>query len=189
MSAIELFDSSQSTSLESYISEKHPILQDVSIIVSAGPTQEAIDPVRYISNRSSGKMGFALAGALARQGAKVTLVAGPVQRPTPQGVERLDVISAQDMADTLFSLAQKADIYIGAAAVADYTVKHAKVQKIKKTAFTQELTLLPTVDIIQSLAQRYPHYLWVLLLKHKSLLLMLEQSSKIKHSIWLLLIR
>ncbi len=133
------------------------VLHGVSVLISAGPTQEAIDPVRYISNRSSGKMGFALAEALAREGAKVTLVAGPVHRNTPKGVERLDVVSADEMAETIFNLAQEVDVYIGAAAVADYTVKHSKAHKIKKAAFTQELTLFPTVDIIQTLAQRYPH--------------------------------
>lgn len=132
-------------------------LQGLSILISAGPTQEAIDPVRYISNRSSGKMGFALAEAFTQLGANVTLVSGPVHLSTPKGVKRVDVKTADEMATTILALAENVSMYIGAAAVADYTVQQAKAHKIKKTAFTQELVLLPTVDIIQTLSQQFGH--------------------------------
>ncbi|WP_251258460.1 phosphopantothenoylcysteine decarboxylase, partial [Enterobacter hormaechei] len=90
------------------------------LLISAGPTYEDIDPVRYVGNRSSGKMGFALAAAAATMGAQVVLVSGPVQLPTPAGVQRVDVRSAAQMRDAVLK-SLPADIYIGAAAVSDYT--------------------------------------------------------------------
>ena len=97
-------------------------------MVSAGPTFEDIDPVRFIGNRSSGKMGFAIAAAAARRGAEVVLVAGPVQLPTPAGVQRIDVRSAAQMHDAVLA-ALPADVYIGAAAVADCTPRTVAPQQ------------------------------------------------------------
>ncbi|MFZ7241284.1 bifunctional phosphopantothenoylcysteine decarboxylase/phosphopantothenate--cysteine ligase CoaBC [Avibacterium avium] len=132
-------------------------LQDLShltIAITAGPTREAIDPVRYISNHSSGKMGFAIAEAFAKRGAKVKLIAGPVNLPTPAQVERIDVISAQEMADASLSLAPQMDIFIGCAAVADYRVAQIAEQKMKKTADSDTLTLelVKNPDIIAAVA-------------------------------------
>lgn len=103
------------------------------LLISAGPTFEDLDPVRFIGNRSSGKMGFAIAAAAARRGAEVVLVAGPVSLVTPAGVKRVDVRSAAQMRDAVLG-ALPADIYIGAAAVADYTPRTVSPEKIKKTA-------------------------------------------------------
>lgn len=130
-------------------------LQDLShltIAITAGPTREAIDPVRYISNHSSGKMGFAIAEAFAKRGAKVKLIAGPVNLPTPAHVERIDVISAQEMAEV--SLMLQVDIFIGCAAVADYRVAQIAEQKMKKTADNDKLTLelVKNPDIIAAVA-------------------------------------
>ncbi|ATW42688.1 bifunctional phosphopantothenoylcysteine decarboxylase/phosphopantothenate--cysteine ligase CoaBC [Glaesserella parasuis] len=129
-------------------------LADLSVVITAGPTREAIDPVRYISNHSSGKMGFAIAEAFAKRGAKVTLIAGPVNLATPQNVSRIDVISAQQMAKQAVSLAQKNAIFIGCAAVADYRVEQVAEQKIKKTGDNDELTLklVKNPDIIATVA-------------------------------------
>ncbi len=129
-------------------------LADLSVVITAGPTREAIDPVRYISNHSSGKMGFAIAEAFAKRGAKVTLIAGPVNLATPQNVSRIDVISAQQMAEQAVSLAQKNAIFIGCAAVADYRVEQIAEQKIKKTGDNDEITLklVKNPDIIATVA-------------------------------------
>ena len=130
-------------------------LADLSVVITAGPTREAIDPVRYISNHSSGKMGFAIAEAFAKRGAKVTLIAGPVNLATPQNVSRIDVISAQQMAEQAVNLAQKNAIFIGCAAVADYRVEQIAEQKIKKTGDNDELTLklVKNPDIIATVAR------------------------------------
>lgn len=129
-------------------------LADLSVVITAGPTREAIDPVRYISNHSSGKMGFAIAEAFAKRGAKVTLIAGPVNLATPQNVSRIDVISAQQMAEQAVNLVQKNAIFIGCAAVADYRVEQVAEQKIKKTGDNDELTLklVKNPDIIATVA-------------------------------------
>ncbi|WP_083490910.1 bifunctional phosphopantothenoylcysteine decarboxylase/phosphopantothenate--cysteine ligase CoaBC [Stenotrophomonas humi] len=128
-------------------------LNGMRVLISAGPTYEDLDPVRYVGNRSSGKMGYALAAAAARQGAQVVLVSGPVQLPTPAGVQRIDVRSAAQMREAVLS-ALPADIYIGAAAVADYTPRQVSPQKLKKTAGTQTLTLelVRTADILAEVA-------------------------------------
>lgn len=128
-------------------------LNGMRVLISAGPTYEDLDPVRYVGNRSSGKMGYALAAAAARQGAQVVLVSGPVQLPTPAGVQRIDVRSAAQMRDAVLG-ALPADIYIGAAAVADYTPRQVSPQKLKKTAGTQTLTLelVRTADILAEVA-------------------------------------
>src|SRR5699024_320693 len=103
------------------------------VLVTAGPTQEALDPVRYITNHSSGKMGFAVARRAAQRGAKVTLVAGPVSLPTPAGVERIDVKSALDMFEAVKSHMEESDIIIKTAAVGDFRPETQAQDKIKKT--------------------------------------------------------
>ena len=131
------------------------LLQGLKVVVSAGPTYEDLDPVRYLGNRSSGKMGFAVAAAAARQGARVLRVAGPVQLPTPAGVQRVDVRSAAQMRQAV-AAALPADVYIGAAAVADYTPRTYSSNKIKKTGAGQALAvdLVRTVDILAEVADR-----------------------------------
>lgn len=121
------------------------------LVVSAGPTFEDIDPVRFIGNRSSGKMGFAIAAAAAGRGAEVVLVAGPVALATPAGVQRVDVRSARQMHDAVFA-ALPAEVYIGAAAVADYTPAQVAPAKIKKHEGHLMLELVPTADILADVA-------------------------------------
>ena len=123
-------------------------------LVNAGPTYEAIDPVRFISNHSSGKMGFALAQAAAELGAEVTLISGPVQLATPQGVRRIDVVTAEEMQQAALTDAQNHHIFIGCAAVADYRVAAVSTQKIKKTDDNDDmqLRLVKNPDIIASVA-------------------------------------
>jgi phosphopantothenoylcysteine decarboxylase/phosphopantothenate--cysteine ligase len=121
------------------------------VVVSAGPTYEDLDPVRYLGNRSSGKMGFAIAAAAARRGAEVVLVAGPVSLPTPVGVSRVDVRSAAQMRQAVLG-ALPADIYIGAAAVADYTPREQMANKIKKSSERLDLDLVRTPDILAEVA-------------------------------------
>jgi len=124
------------------------------VLINAGPTREAIDPVRYISNHSSGKMGFALAEAAAEAGARVTLVAGPVNLPTPARVQRVDVVSAQQMLDACLA-ALPADLFIASAAVADYRPDVCADQKLKKTPGSDDgmtLTLVRNPDILATLA-------------------------------------
>jgi len=121
------------------------------VLVTAGPTYEDIDPVRFLGNRSSGKMGFAIAAAAAARGAEVTLVAGPVHLPTPARVRRLDVRSAAHMHTAVLS-ALPADIYISAAAIADYTPTVVVEHKLKKTSSHQTLALVRTVDILSAVA-------------------------------------
>lgn len=127
-------------------------LEGLRIMVSAGPTREAIDPVRFISNRSSGKMGFAVARAAADAGAKVTLIAGPVNLPTPPGVERVDVETTQQMCDAALERVIGMDIYIGAAAISDYRPVQVATQKIKKTADTFVLEMLRSPDLLATIA-------------------------------------
>ncbi len=129
------------------------LLTGLRVLISAGPTYEDLDPVRYVGNRSSGKMGYALATAAARLGAQVVLVSGPVHLATPAGVQRVDVRSAAQMRQAVLD-ALPADIYIGAAAVSDYTPRQVAPQKLKKTAGTQTLTLelVRTPDILAEVA-------------------------------------
>jgi phosphopantothenoylcysteine decarboxylase/phosphopantothenate--cysteine ligase len=127
-------------------------LKGKHILVTAGPTHEPIDPVRYIANRSSGKQGFAIAGALAALGARVTLVAGPVALPTPAGVERVDVETARDMAAAV-DAALPADAAVMVAAVADWRAGDAADQKIKKGEAAPALALVENPDILAGLAQ------------------------------------
>lgn len=123
-----------------------------SLLITAGPTREAIDPVRYISNHSSGKMGFALAKAAADMGATVTLVSGPVNLSTPEGVTRIDVESAQNMLDAVMDNIDKKDIFIGCAAVADYRISDVATCKIKKSAEEMQLALVRNPDILATVA-------------------------------------
>jgi phosphopantothenoylcysteine decarboxylase/phosphopantothenate--cysteine ligase len=121
------------------------------IVVSAGPTYEDLDPVRFLGNRSSGRMGFAVAAAAAAMGAQVELVAGPVALATPAGVHRVDVRSAAQMRDAVLATLP-ADAYIGAAAVADYAPAAAQPHKLKKSAGALTLELVPTPDILAEVA-------------------------------------
>lgn len=128
------------------------LLQDTEVLITAGPTRESIDPVRFISNRSSGTMGFAVAAAAVQAGAKVTLVSGPVNLPTPFGVQRIDVESAAHMYDAVMSQVSRAHIFIASAAVADYRAAHAAHQKLKKDHETMTLSLERNPDILAHVA-------------------------------------
>lgn len=132
--------------------EGRPLLAGVRAVITAGPTREPIDPVRYISNRSSGKMGYAVARALAAAGAKVTLVSGPVALPAPPGVEMQHVETAADMYDAVIHRLDQMDLFVGTAAVADYTVDKPAVTKIKKEQGSMELSLGRTRDILATVA-------------------------------------
>ena len=127
------------------------------VLVSAGPTYEDIDPVRFLGNRSSGKMGYAVAAAARALGAQVVLVSGPVQLPTPEGVQRIDVRSAAQMRAAVLD-ALPADVYIGAAAVADFTPRSVSEHKIKKTPGSDRLVLelVRTPDILAEVAAAGP---------------------------------
>lgn len=129
-------------------------LEGETVLITAGPTQEPLDPVRYISNRSSGKMGYALAEAAAARGARVLLVSGPVHIPEPPGVTLTRVRTAQEMRDAVFANLEPATIVIKAAAVADYHVASVPQQKLKKTAARISLELDPTPDILAELGSR-----------------------------------
>ena len=123
----------------------------ISLTVTAGPTREAIDPVRYLTNHSSGKMGYALAAAAARRGAAVTLISGPTALPCPTGVQRIDITSAEEMLAA--ALAQPGDIFIAAAAVADYRVAHPATHKQKKQGDAGlTLQLIQNPDIVATVA-------------------------------------
>jgi len=124
------------------------LLSGLNVLVSAGPTHEDIDPVRFIGNRSSGRMGFAVARAAAEQGAQVRLVAGPVHLPTPAGVERNDVRSARDMRAAVMQHIPQSDIFISAAAVGDYRPGETATHKIKKQGSSLTLTLNENPDIL-----------------------------------------
>ena len=130
-------------------------LRGVRVLISAGPTFEDLDPVRYLGNRSSGKMGFALAAAATALGAQVTLVAGPTALVTPAGVRRIDVRRTNEMRDAVLG-ALPQDIYIGAAAVADYMPRHTADRKLKKSAAMLVLELVRTPDILAEVAAHIP---------------------------------
>ena len=130
------------------------LLAGKRVLLTAGPTFEAIDPVRGITNTSSGKMGYALAQACVEAGAKVTLVSGPTALATPAGARRIDVLSAAEMASAVDAEVARADIFIAVAAVADYTPATPQKSKIKKTAAARTLALKPTVDILAGVAAR-----------------------------------
>lgn len=122
------------------------------VLITAGPTREAIDPVRYITNRSSGKMGYALATAAAENGAEVTLISGPVSIKTPSGVNVVRVESAMDMYEAVMQRVEASDIFIACAAVADYRVSEQAPQKIKKSNEVMQLSLTRNPDIVASVA-------------------------------------
>ncbi|GJM12742.1 MAG: phosphopantothenoylcysteine decarboxylase [Pseudohongiella sp.] len=124
-----------------------------NFVITGGPTREAIDPVRFISNHSSGKMAFALAAEAAAAGAKVTLISGPVALPTPDSVTRVDVISAAEMLEATHAAMSGCDVFIGVAAVADYRPTDIETQKIKKSDDQMQLTLVKNPDIISEVAQ------------------------------------
>lgn len=128
------------------------VLDGVNVVITAGPTREAIDPVRYISNHSSGKMGFALAQAAVEAGASVTLIAGPVSLAGPDKVLRIDVDSAEQMHQATMDNLANCDIFIGAAAVADYRPARIVNQKIKKSAEAISIELIRNPDIIAEVA-------------------------------------
>jgi phosphopantothenoylcysteine decarboxylase/phosphopantothenate--cysteine ligase len=123
-------------------------------VITAGPTREAIDPVRYISNHSSGKMGYALAQAAVEAGAQVVLISGPTQLIPPERVECIPVTTAEDMLAASLQEAQNCDVFIAAAAVADYRPAHIAVHKIKKTAEVNSmlLELVKNPDIVATIA-------------------------------------
>ena len=129
------------------------LLEGKHVVITAGPTVEAIDPVRYLSNHSSGKMGYALARACADAGARVTLITGPVTLTPPNRVERVPVTSAIEMHDAAMRCASNADIFIGAAAVADYRPESSAPEKLKKTAGENRvISLVQNPDIVAAMA-------------------------------------
>lgn len=128
-------------------------LRGLTAIITAGPTREPIDPVRYITNRSSGKMGFALASAAQQAGARVILVSGPVSMPTPPGVERVDVETAEEMCTSVHERVGDADLFIACAAVSDYKPEAASSQKLKRTESTMNLDLVRSPDTLASVAE------------------------------------
>ena len=130
-----------------------PCLRGRKVLVTAGPTQEALDPVRYLSNQSSGKQGYAIAQAAAAAGAQTTLVSGPSNLPPPANVERIEVVSAQDMHEAVLARAAEQALVVGVAAVADYRPARQKPQKLKKrNGAALRLSLVENPDIIASVA-------------------------------------
>ncbi|HHN8582327.1 TPA: bifunctional phosphopantothenoylcysteine decarboxylase/phosphopantothenate--cysteine ligase CoaBC [Providencia rettgeri] len=125
-------------------------LQGIKLMITAGPTREALDPVRFISNHSSGKMGFAIAKAASQRGADVTLIAGPVNIETPEGVNRIDVMSGLEMYEQVHQTIAEQNIFIGCAAVADYRAKNIAENKIKKQGDEVSITLIKNPDIVAS---------------------------------------
>jgi phosphopantothenoylcysteine decarboxylase/phosphopantothenate--cysteine ligase len=128
-------------------------LKGLKVVVTAGPTRERIDPVRFISNRSSGKMGYAVAEAARDAGAKVVLVSGPVQIAAPRGIERIDVESAEQMLSAVQQKIVDADIFISAAAVSDYRCSQVACEKIKKTSDTMTLALSRAPDVLATVGR------------------------------------
>jgi phosphopantothenoylcysteine decarboxylase/phosphopantothenate--cysteine ligase len=143
----EIFDAVAASAQPKVLAGRH-------VLLTAGPTFEAIDPVRGITNTSSGKMGFALAQAAAEAGALVTLVCGPTALAAPAGVKRIDVASAADMAEAVDANLRDVDAFIAVAAVADYTPAAPSTTKLKKSGKPLNITLKPTVDILASVATR-----------------------------------
>jgi phosphopantothenoylcysteine decarboxylase/phosphopantothenate--cysteine ligase len=136
-------------------------LEGETVLLTAGPTQEPLDPVRYISNRSSGKMGYALAEAAAARGARVILISGPVHLAPPRGVEVIPVRTAVEMREKVMENLHLAAIVIKAAAVADFHLSKVPDQKVKKTAARISLELDPTPDILAELGRKKGNYLLV----------------------------
>jgi phosphopantothenoylcysteine decarboxylase/phosphopantothenate--cysteine ligase len=143
----------RNTSLSPALSRKREReLEGVRVLITAGPTYEAIDAVRGITNRSSGKMGYAIAQAAREMGAEVTLISGPTALVNPQGSQRVNITSAAEMFDAVQQRAADTDIFIAVAAVADYRVAHASKQKIKKSDASLTLELVPNPDILAHIA-------------------------------------
>ena len=138
--------------VKALVARRESVLAGRHVLVTAGPTCEDIDPVRFIANRSSGRMGFAIAQAARDAGARVSLVAGPVALETPQGVERMDVRSALEMRDVALKLAVSADVFISVAAVADYRPARPAAQKLKKGLPRQKVELVANPDIVSEVA-------------------------------------
>lgn len=131
--------------------------KNLNILITAGPTQEAIDPVRYLSNRSSGKMGYALAAAFAQQGANVTLISGPTNRPPPPVKQLIHTVSAREMQAAVLQQLPGQQVAISAAAVTDYRIVKINKQKIKKLTTHLDLALIKNADILQSMRKNKPH--------------------------------
>ncbi len=127
---------------------------DIRFLITAGPTREFFDPVRYISNRSSGKMGYAIAEVARAISAHITLISGPTALTLPKGVEVVSVTTAQEMAEAVWSRFEAVDICIMAAAVCDFRTKNTAASKIKKGLFSGTLELEPTPDILAELGRR-----------------------------------
>ena len=142
--------------LKQKLQTQKPLLADVNLIITAGPTREAIDPVRYISNRSSGKMGYAIAAAAQKLGATVTLISGPAALETPKGVTRHWVESADEMYQQVEAHIKDMDIFISTAAVADYAPVSIADKKIKKKADTLSLDLQKNIDILATISHANP---------------------------------
>ena len=126
------------------------------VVITAGPTREAIDPVRYLSNHSSGKMGYALAEAAIEAGAKVTLISGPVSLAQPDRTELVSITSAEELLNACLEVTASADIFIAAAAVADYRPVAPMLQKLKKDEHALTLQLEPTTDVLKTIKQQHP---------------------------------
>jgi phosphopantothenoylcysteine decarboxylase / phosphopantothenate---cysteine ligase len=133
----------------------------VRFVVTAGPTREPIDPVRYLSNRSSGKMGYAIAEAAAEAGHNVALISGPVNLAAPKGAKLVSVLTSDEMHDAVHSHLKGTDVVVMCAAVADYKPAKVSAHKIKKQNETLSLELIPTRDILASLGQKDRQFLLV----------------------------
>ncbi|MDM8149287.1 bifunctional phosphopantothenoylcysteine decarboxylase/phosphopantothenate--cysteine ligase CoaBC [Priestia megaterium] len=145
----------------SQASHTQKILEGVNVLVTAGPTVERIDPVRFFTNRSTGKMGYALAEQAAKLGASVTLITGPTNLEYPKGVQVVQIESAQQMLEAVMQRYHEADVVIKSAAVADYRPKHVFDQKMKKQPGEAVLELERTTDILRTLGERKEHQLLV----------------------------
>jgi phosphopantothenoylcysteine decarboxylase/phosphopantothenate--cysteine ligase len=131
-------------------------LKGLNAVVTAGPTREPLDPVRFITNRSSGKQGYAVAEALVAAGAKVTLISGPTALATPQGVTRIDVETAEQMLGMSLAAAAEAQLFVGAAAVADYRATLIADEKIKKSGDTLNMSFSKNADVLQAVRAAFP---------------------------------
>jgi phosphopantothenoylcysteine decarboxylase/phosphopantothenate--cysteine ligase len=148
-----ILDQVKNTFFIKHVAVGHPLLfKNKSIVITAGPTVEAIDPVRFISNRSSGKMGYALADAARDMGANVTLISGPVQLAEPAAINTINVSTAAEMEQVVMDHIQDCDVFIGCAAVADYRVDKPANQKIKKNHQKLTLNLVKNPDILKNVA-------------------------------------
>jgi len=135
-----------------FFNQNNKTLQSQHWVITAGPTREAIDPVRYISNHSSGKMGYSIATAAANAGATVTVISGPVNMPNPNNCKVIKVSSALEMHEQALNLAKSADVFVACAAVADYRIAEVAEQKIKKSGDEMQLTLIKNPDIVADVA-------------------------------------